>query len=282
MCCSRLATAALPDHGPAPSPVSGITTAGRGRKPTVTNPRTIKGPALTILCVWCSPRGLEEAKPVPGSPTDRSQDTGPGPRSPTARHPRPHNHEIPETRDTCSPLLIPTCFELWRLTFILCFSFSFSYRACEAHPKTPIKRGNYWLTNPRLFLGMSAPTHDPPLGTSQDEHNIFCIAQAWFSLSNPKSLTHHCILYQLVGWSSLSRHRQQHWYIFIYKAILGKLPLYLCRFLNVNSMYPSTALQVSVYPYGWHRTRKNCIFLLCKFKHMLQTPKNSQCQFSLY
>lgn len=54
-------------------------------------------------------------------------------------------------------------------------------------------------------------------------------------ITNTKSLTHHCILYDLVGWTSLKIRRQQHWYIFIYKAILGKFPLYLCNLLSVCS-----------------------------------------------
>lgn len=53
-------------------------------------------------------------------------------------------------------------------------------------------------------------------------------------ITNAKSLTHHCILYYLVGWMSLTIHRQQHWYIFIYKAILGKPPAYLCTLLCVS------------------------------------------------
>ena len=40
--------------------------------------------------------------------------------------------------------------------------------------------------------------------------------------------THHCTLYSLVGWSSLASRRLLHWYIFIYKAILGNVPPYIC------------------------------------------------------
>uniref|UniRef100_A0A0E9WTL7 Uncharacterized protein n=1 Tax=Anguilla anguilla TaxID=7936 RepID=A0A0E9WTL7_ANGAN len=40
-------------------------------------------------------------------------------------------------------------------------------------------------------------------------------------IKGAKSLTYHCILYKLVGWTSL------HWYVFIYKAVLGKLPVNL-------------------------------------------------------
>ena len=38
-------------------------------------------------------------------------------------------------------------------------------------------------------------------------------------ITNTTSLTHHRILYDLMGWASLTTCRQQHWYIFIYKAI---------------------------------------------------------------
>ncbi len=40
-------------------------------------------------------------------------------------------------------------------------------------------------------------------------------------------LTHHCLLYSRVGWPALSSHRLKHWYLFIYKVILGLLPSYL-------------------------------------------------------
>ncbi len=54
-------------------------------------------------------------------------------------------------------------------------------------------------------------------------------------ITNAKSRTHHCILYEMVGWTSLAICRKQHWYIFIYKAMLGKLPAYLCTLLCLCS-----------------------------------------------
>ena len=50
-----------------------------------------------------------------------------------------------------------------------------------------------------------------------------------------KSLTHHCILYEKVGWLSLSARRLHHWYIFVYKALIGLLPSYLCIHLTFKS-----------------------------------------------
>lgn len=44
--------------------------------------------------------------------------------------------------------------------------------------------------------------------------------------------THHCELYQNVGCSSLSDRREQHSLLFVYKALLGKLPLYLTSLLR--------------------------------------------------
>ena len=46
--------------------------------------------------------------------------------------------------------------------------------------------------------------------------------------------THHCHLYQLVGWTSLALRRKLHWYQFIFKAISGKLPPYLTNLLDRN------------------------------------------------
>ena len=47
--------------------------------------------------------------------------------------------------------------------------------------------------------------------------------------------THHCVLYSKVGWSSLTERRQNHWYLFIYKGIVGKLPGYISDMLVWNS-----------------------------------------------
>ena len=47
--------------------------------------------------------------------------------------------------------------------------------------------------------------------------------------------THHCILYNKIGWTSLSERRFRHWVLFIYKAILGKLPSYISSLLNWQS-----------------------------------------------
>ena len=44
--------------------------------------------------------------------------------------------------------------------------------------------------------------------------------------------THHCTLYDRVGWSSLSERRTKHWHQFIFKAIDGKLPPYITLLLN--------------------------------------------------
>ena len=44
--------------------------------------------------------------------------------------------------------------------------------------------------------------------------------------------THHCDLYRMVGWSSLDSRRKLHWYLFLFKAITGKLPYYLTGLLD--------------------------------------------------
>ena len=50
-----------------------------------------------------------------------------------------------------------------------------------------------------------------------------------------KSLTHRDTLYDKVGWPSLSTRRLHHWYIFIYKALIGLLPPYLSSYLTITS-----------------------------------------------
>ena len=51
-------------------------------------------------------------------------------------------------------------------------------------------------------------------------------------ITNCKALTHHCELYSRVEWPALATRRLSHWYIFIYKVILGLLPHYLSVFIT--------------------------------------------------
>lgn len=55
-------------------------------------------------------------------------------------------------------------------------------------------------------------------------------------ITNCKNLTHHCELYSRVGWPSLSNRRSGHWHIFIYKAMLGLLPSYICSLITWRSV----------------------------------------------
>ena len=51
-------------------------------------------------------------------------------------------------------------------------------------------------------------------------------------ITGDKFLTHHCILYEKVSWPSLRARREEHCLLFIYKALLGQLPLYLSSLLT--------------------------------------------------
>lgn len=51
-------------------------------------------------------------------------------------------------------------------------------------------------------------------------------------ITNCGPLTHHCVLYSMVNWTSLRAQRLCHWYVFIYKTILGLIPSYLSCFLT--------------------------------------------------
>lgn len=51
-------------------------------------------------------------------------------------------------------------------------------------------------------------------------------------ITNCRYLTHHCDLYLRVNWPSLAIRRQGHWYTFIYKAMLGLLPPYICTLVT--------------------------------------------------
>ena len=58
-------------------------------------------------------------------------------------------------------------------------------------------------------------------------------------VTNCKGLSHHCTLYARAGWPSLTLRRLSHWYMFIYKAMLDKLPSYICSLISqrIESSY---------------------------------------------
>ena len=58
-------------------------------------------------------------------------------------------------------------------------------------------------------------------------------------VTNCKALTHHCTLYARAGLPSLTVRRLSHWYMFIYKAMLDKLPSYICSLITrrIESSY---------------------------------------------
>ncbi len=59
-------------------------------------------------------------------------------------------------------------------------------------------------------------------------------------VTNISSHSHHCILYKMVGWSSLYQRRKMHILLFTAKALLGKLPTYICNLLSYYTCNYST------------------------------------------
>ena len=62
--------------------------------------------------------------------------------------------------------------------------------------------------------------------------------------------THHCDLYNLVDWTSLHTRRLHHWFLLIYKSILGITPHYLSSLLHISqparNLRSSTFLNLSI------------------------------------
>ena len=56
----------------------------------------------------------------------------------------------------------------------------------------------------------------------------------WFVTGSSYN-THHCTLYNLIGWPSLSERRSRHWLLYIYKAIMSELPPYISSLLLLQS-----------------------------------------------
>ena len=53
--------------------------------------------------------------------------------------------------------------------------------------------------------------------------------------TNAPFKTHRCTLYSSVNWPSLHTRRNIHWFMLIYKTLLGQSPPYLCQLLQTTS-----------------------------------------------
>ena len=67
--------------------------------------------------------------------------------------------------------------------------------------------------------------------------------------------THNCKLYEKVGLSSLYTRRMEHWYMFLYKAILHDLPPYLCSLMVPKTNSARITRSSSLIMYNVPRTR---------------------------
>ena len=69
-------------------------------------------------------------------------------------------------------------------------------------------------------------------------HSVYHSALRFITGDNfPK---HHCLLYRFVGWDSLTTIRDQHWLLFVYIAILQRLPRYLSSCINSQPIHFQT------------------------------------------
>lgn len=112
--------------------------------------------------------------------------------------------------------------------------------------------------------------------------------------------THHCTLYNKVGWPALAEKRDGHWKTFIYKTIIGLMPLYLsslihwnCNTLNTRSQswlslylpHVNTKLGKTAFcykaPYIWNEAQKSlrlCSFIsLREFLNLISCTTDFSC-----
>ncbi len=59
----------------------------------------------------------------------------------------------------------------------------------------------------------------------------------WNLLTGDAFLTHDCILYEKLGWPSLTNRREQHCMLFIYKALRKFITSALCSHLNTSGHF---------------------------------------------
>lgn len=70
-------------------------------------------------------------------------------------------------------------------------------------------------------------------------------------ITDATASTHHCTLYETVKWPSLSLRRKFHLLIFIAKALMGKLPIYISNLLTYqNSVYRTRSSKKNIINYS--------------------------------
>ena len=80
--------------------------------------------------------------------------------------------------------------------------------------------------------GNAVPTTLEPLKSAYHSAIRFITGDAY--------RTHHCLLYDKVEWLSLENRRKLHLYMFIFKALTGKLPPYISSMLSLKPNPHST------------------------------------------
>ena len=113
-------------------------------------------------------------------------------------------------------------------------------------------------------------------------------------------MIHHCQLYQNVGWTSSTLRREQHCLLFIYRALLNQLPVYLTNLLAFRlsnySIRTHTPLALNVpkvrtevgktafeyfAPFKWNnllsQLQLNALIPFNHFKHILVDFMHSEC-----
>lgn len=103
----------------------------------------------------------------------------------------------------------------------LCFSFEVKKRLVTATFLSVLDHGDlFYMNASSSCLQMVDTVYHASLGF----------------ITNCRAMTHHCELFSRVGWPSLVTRRQGHWYTFIFKAMLGLLPPYICTLITQRSV----------------------------------------------
>ena len=91
-----------------------------------------------------------------------------------------------------------------------------------------------------------------------------------------KPLTHHCTLCSLTDWSSLSMRRTTHWYLFVYKSIIGLLPSYLSTYMTRQQSDRSLrSLDYITFAIPSVRTEQKGVLLCCAW-NLEQAPAGAE------
>ena len=157
-------------------------------------------------------------------------------------------------------LQVVSCYKYLGIWLDDCLSFKL--HVTNLLKKLRVRRGFSFEARKRLCDLWPVLDHGDLIYINAPAHCLERLDAAYHSalrcVTNCKALTHHCTLYAKAGLPSLTGRRLSHWYMFIYKAMLGNYQL-------IYALWSHREWQVAI---AWDP--RMCSYYMCQVLGLLR------------